>query len=252
MFNRIASFSPVLVAAVHKGAAPVLVADAIATAAEKFASNAGARNLLQTIETACTTTEKGATRTPAAATAAGLILASMRAIMTRAEGVKARPNDGTPEERTERAGTFAETIRAEYVASVQAASDARKAARAAAAPAAAPAAASSEGSGVTVTPAAASVGPVAAEIPASIALSAVASLETREFCAAASAAPLQMSALRALLAAFDAAASGVTASLQGAAETAVQDSADSAAPAVAAVVTKVRKGRRAASELLAA
>lgn len=242
MFNRIDSFSPVLIASVHKSAAPALVADAIATAAEAYALSGGGKIKYQTIAAACLTTDKGKTRTPAAGTAAALIHASMLAILTRAEGAQARPNNGTKEDRATRADDFGATIRAEYVASVDAAKVARSALHkvAPAAPAATP-----EGSAEKIV-SDPNKKVVAGDLAPSVALASVAALSSQEFAEACKAAPAVADALRALLAGFDASQDkgvqgvmqGVAAALMADSVKAVKDTTKTArkhrAPAVAA------------------
>lgn len=202
MFNRITSFSPVLVSAVHKSTVPTLWADAVATAAEKYASNAGAKNLISPIIAACTTTDKGKARTPAAGTVAALVHSAMSLILATAESAGARPGQGTDTERTERAAAFAESVRASYVASVETAALARKAAaetRKAAMPPIAADGTGKDGANIDTTNPAF----LAANLPASIALAALASVESIEFGAAMRASPIQAEALRNLLASFD-------------------------------------------------
>lgn len=124
-------YARILSAQAHKGQAPALVADAIAEAAADYATNAGAKNKIVAVIAACTSTEKGKTRTPAADTAPGLILAAMQWVLAEAEAAGARPSKGvTPEARRPRALAFADAIRARYIAARDAAADKRAQARA--------------------------------------------------------------------------------------------------------------------------
>lgn len=123
------NFSRPLIAAVHKGQAPVLVADSVAAAAAAYAMNAGASNLVQAVRSACLTTEAGKPRTPAAGTAAALILAAMDGIVSLAPDAgarKGRDDARTPADRQTVADEFAAIRRAAFVAAVQAAADERK------------------------------------------------------------------------------------------------------------------------------
>lgn len=236
-FSRIASFSPVLVAVVHKGTAPALTADAIATAAEQYCLNGGAKNKIDSVTHACVTTEKGGKKTAAKGTSAALILESMNDILARAVGIGARPGsfpelekDEAHKARAELAEGFALTIRAEYLTRVQASADARKAVRDAAKPAATvktgDATSGDAFNGFTAPP-------VASEALASLGV--LSAQAQSEFTAACDACPAQFAALRSLIDAHSAIQASKNAALQDSLRTAeiaaLMAEADSIAPA---------------------
>lgn len=181
-----------LIAAVHKGQAPVLVADSIALAASQYAMNAGAANNIEMVRTACLTTEKAKARTPAAGTLAAIILSAMDAIKAGAEkaGARSKGKDEkrSPSERQAVADAYGQEQRAAFVAAVDAAAAARKekadkraAEKDAAAPAAGASAGTDEGATTKAPTRTAAVNP--AELPAAIALQALATLSDAELMA---------------------------------------------------------------------
>lgn len=121
------SFARILVATVHKGEAPHLIADAVSDAAYSFANNPGAVNLIKDVVNACQTTPAGKPRVPAVDSLPGVILAAMGHIMATAPDAGARPAKGvTVETREAAARDYAASVRALFVASVESAEQARK------------------------------------------------------------------------------------------------------------------------------
>lgn len=121
------SFARILVATVHKGDAPHLVADAVSDAAYSFANNQGSINLIKDVVNACQTTPAGKPRIPAVDSLPGVILAAMGHIMATAPSAGARPAKGVAVETREIAARdYAASVRALFVASVESAEQARK------------------------------------------------------------------------------------------------------------------------------
>lgn len=235
-----------LIAAVHKGQAPALVADCIALAAAQFAMNAGAANNIEAVRLACLTTEKHKARTPAAGTLAALVLSAMDSIKAHAEAAgarKAKDDKRAPDERQRIADAFGAGQRAAFVAAVDAAAAARKEAadkRAADKGAATPAAAASTGEGTSTTKEAATVNP--AELDPLVALQALGSLSDAELTVLAAKhadiARRVAACLTLPLAASGAAAAAVVTKARRAAKT---DKVSPAAPGAAAATIQQRQ-----------
>ena len=128
-----ALFVKILRAAVHKNEHAAAVEAAVAEAAEAYALNGGAKNLIVSIMTACQTTSTGKVRTPSVGTLPHIILAAMQAVLDHGEAAGARPVPKAPSisARKVLAAEFAAEVRVAFVDAVAEADADRKAARAA-------------------------------------------------------------------------------------------------------------------------
>jgi len=127
-----ALFVKILRAAVHKNEHAAAVEAAVAEAAEAYALNGGAKNLIVSIMTACQTTSTGKPRTPSVGTLPHIILAAMQAVLDHGEAAGARPVPKAPSisARKVLAAEFAAEVRVAFVDAVAEADADRKAARA--------------------------------------------------------------------------------------------------------------------------